>query len=74
MTDVTRILKAIEGGGTKAVDESLPLIYEKLRHIAAQKMAQEKPGQTHQATALVHKAYVRLEESECQNWSSRNHF
>ena len=75
MTDVTRILNAIEGGDPKAANELLPLVYEELRLLAAQKMAQEKPGQTLQATALVHEAYLRLVEGgEDQNWNSRGHF
>ena len=74
MTDVTRILNAIEGGDPKAPDELLPLVYEELRLLAAQKMAQERPGQTLQATALVHEAYIRLVGDEPQNWNSRGHF
>jgi len=74
MTDVTRILNAIEGGDPKAPDELLPLVYEELRLLAAQKMAKEKPGQTLQATALVHEAYIRLVGDEPQNWNSRGHF
>ena len=74
MTDVTRILNAIEQGDLQATEKLLPLVYEKLRLLATQKMAQEPPGQTLQATALVHEAYVRLVETECQNWKSRNHF
>jgi len=74
MSDVTRILNAIEGGDPKATGELLPLVYEELRLLAAQKMAHERPGQTLQATALVHEAYVRLVEAQCQNWNSRNHF
>lgn len=74
MADVTRILNAIEQGDTKAVDELLPLIYEELRILAAQKLSSEKPGQTLQATALVHEVYIRLVEAESQNWNSRNHF
>ena len=74
MTDVTRILNAIEGGDAKAPDELLPLVYEELRLLAAQKMAQERPGQTLQATALVHEAYIRLVGDEPQNWNSRGHF
>jgi len=74
MSDVTRILNAIEGGDPKAADELLPLVYEELRLLAAQKMTQEKPGQTLQATALVHEAYVRLVGTESQNWDSRGHF
>jgi len=60
MSDVARILNAIEGGDPKAADKLLPLVYEELRLLAAQKMAQEKPVQTLQATALVHEAYARL--------------
>ena len=74
MSDVTRILNAIEGGDPKAADELLPLVYEELRLLAARKMAQEKPGQTLQATALVHEAYIRLVGDEPQNWDSRGHF
>jgi hypothetical protein len=60
MSDVTRILNAIEGGDAKATDQLLPLVYEELRILAAQKLSHEKPGQTLQATALVHEAYMRL--------------
>jgi RNA polymerase sigma factor (TIGR02999 family) len=74
MTDVTRILNAIEQGDAKAADELLPLVYEELRLLAAQKMAQEKPGQTLQATALVHEAYIRLVGDEIQKWDNRGHF
>ena len=74
MTDVTRILNAIEQGDEKAADELLPLVYEELRLLAAQKMSQEPPGQTLQATALVHEAYIRLVGSEDQVWNSRGHF
>ena len=74
MSDVTRILNAIEEGEPKAADELLPLVYEELRLLAAQKMAKERPGQTLQATALVHEAYVRLVEGADQNWNSRGHF
>ncbi|MFX0209920.1 MAG: ECF-type sigma factor, partial [Candidatus Hodarchaeota archaeon] len=74
MTDVTRILNAIEQGDPKAADKLLPLVYEELRHLAAKKMAWEKPGQTIQATALVHEAYIRLVGSEAQDWNSRTHF
>jgi RNA polymerase sigma factor (TIGR02999 family) len=75
MKDVTRILNAIEGGDPKAADELLPLVYEELRFLAARKLSQEKPGQTLQATALVHEAYLRLVEGEeNQNWNSRGHF
>ncbi len=74
MSNVTRILSAIEQGDAQAADELLPLIYEELRLIAAQKMSQESPGQTLQATALVHEAYIRLVGSEDGNWNSRGHF
>jgi RNA polymerase sigma factor (TIGR02999 family) len=74
MSDVTQILNAMEGGDPKAANQLLPLVYEELRLLAAQKMAQERPGQTLQATALVHEAYVRLVEAESRNWNSRNHF
>ena len=74
MTDVTRILNAIEQGDARAADELLPLVYEELRFLAAQRLFQEKPGQTPQATALVHEAYIRLVEGEDQSWSSRGHF
>ena len=60
MTDVTRILSAIEQGDAQAAEQLLPLVYDELRRLAAQKLAQEKPGQTLQATALVHEAYLRL--------------
>ena len=74
MNDVTRILTAIEQGDVRAADELLPLVYQELRKLAAQRMKQEKPGQTLQATALVHEAYIRLVGAEEQNWSSRGHF
>jgi RNA polymerase sigma factor (TIGR02999 family) len=74
MSDVTRILSAIEGGDHRAADELLPLLYEQLRLLAARKLSQEPPGQTLQATALVHEAYIRLVGSENQNWDSRGHF
>jgi RNA polymerase sigma factor (TIGR02999 family) len=74
MSDVTRILNAIEKGDARAADELLPLVYEELRCLAAQKLAHEKPGQTLQATALVHEAYIRLVEREAQAWNSRGHF
>jgi RNA polymerase sigma factor (TIGR02999 family) len=73
-SDVTRILNAIERGDAKATDELLPLVYEELRILAAQKLAQEKPGQTLQATALVHEAYLRLVGDEPRNWENRGHF
>ena len=74
MSDITRILNAIEQGNAKAADELLPLVYEELRRLAAQKMSHEPPGQTLQATALVHEAYVRLVGSQDQGWSGRTHF
>jgi len=74
MTDVTRILSAIEQGDAKAADELLPLVYEELRRLATQKMLHEQPGQTLQATALVHEAYIRLVGPEAKNWNSRTHF
>ena len=74
MSDVTRIISAIEQGDAKAADELLPLVYEELRRLAAQKMSHEPPGQTLQATALVHEAYIRLVGSEAQDWSGRTHF
>ena len=74
MSDVTRILDAIERGDARAADKLLPLVYEELRLLAAQKISQERPGQTLQATALVHEAYIRLVEGADQNWNSRGHF
>ncbi|MHC4062591.1 MAG: sigma-70 family RNA polymerase sigma factor [Planctomycetota bacterium] len=74
MSEVTRILVAIERGDVRAVDELLPLVYQELRQLATQKLSQEAPGQTLQATALVHEAYIRLVGAEEQNWSGRGHF
>ena len=74
MSDVTRILNAIERGDARATDELLPLVYEELRLLAAQKLSHEPPGQTLQATALVHEAYIRLVGDEAQSWDSRGHF
>ncbi|MCI0460326.1 MAG: sigma-70 family RNA polymerase sigma factor [Gemmataceae bacterium] len=75
MSEVTRILSAIEQGDPHAAGELLPLVYEELRQLATQKMAQESPGQTLQATALVHEAYLRLVDVErAQHWNSRGHF
>src|SRR5947208_7592312 len=75
MTEVTGILSAIEQGDSHAAEQLLPLVYDELRKLAAQKLAQEKPGQTLQATALVHEAYVRLVDVEqAQQWNSRGHF
>ena len=74
MTDVTRILNAIEQGDGQAIDELLPLVYDQLRRLADRKLSREQPGQTLQATALVHEAYIRLVEAESQNWDNRRHF
>jgi RNA polymerase sigma factor (TIGR02999 family) len=75
MNAVTRILSAIEQGDPHAAEKLLPLVYEELRKLAAQKLAQEAPGQTLQATALVHEAYLRLVDVErAQHWDSRGHF
>jgi RNA polymerase sigma factor (TIGR02999 family) len=75
MSDVTRILSAIEQGDPRAGEQLLPLVYDELRKLAAQRLAQEKPGQTLEATALVHEAYLRLVDVEkAQQWSSRGHF
>jgi RNA polymerase sigma factor (TIGR02999 family) len=74
MSDVTRILNAIEQGDARAADKLLPLVYEELRRLAGHKMSQEKPGQTLQATALVHEAYIRLVGEEAQSWNGRTHF
>ena len=75
MSDVTRIMSAIEQGDPHASAQLLPLVYDQLRRLAAQKLAQEKPGQTLQATALVHEAYLRLVDvDKAQQWNSRRHF
>jgi RNA polymerase sigma factor (TIGR02999 family) len=75
MSEVTRILSAIDQGDPHAAEQLLPLVYDELRKLAAQKLAQEKPGQTLQATALVHEAYLRLVDTEkVQQWNSRGHF
>jgi RNA polymerase sigma factor (TIGR02999 family) len=75
MSEVTRILSAIEQGDPHAAEQLLPLVYDELRKLAAQKLAQEAPGQTLQATALVHDAYLRLVDVEkAQHWNSRGHF
>jgi RNA polymerase sigma factor (TIGR02999 family) len=75
MSEVTRILSAIEQGDPSAAEQLLPLVYDELRQLAAQRLAQEKPGQTLQATALVHEAYIRLVDVEkAQHWNSRGHF
>ena len=75
MREVTRILYAIEQGDPQAAEQLLPLVYDALRRLAGEKMAQERPGQTLQATALVHEAYLRLVDVEkVQHWDSRGHF
>ncbi len=75
MIDITRVLLQIESGDPRAADQLLPLVYEELRKLAAAKLAQEKPGQTLQATALVHEAYLRLVDNDrAQEWNNRGHF
>ena len=75
MSDVTQILSQIESGDPKAAEQLLPLVYNELRKLAAARLAQEKPGQTLQATALVHEAYLRLVDvDKAQHWNSRGHF
>ena len=74
MSDVTRILSAIEQGDPKAPEQLLPLVYDELRKLAAQRLARESPGQTLQATALVHEAYLRLIGPESPSWNSQGHF
>ncbi len=75
MSEVTRILSSIEAGDPRAAEQLLPLVYDELRKLAAHKLAQEKPGQTLEATALVHEAYLRLVDTDrVQNWNSRGHF
>jgi RNA polymerase sigma factor (TIGR02999 family) len=75
MNEVTRVLSALEQGDPHPAEQLLPLVYQELRQLAAQKLAQEKPGQTLQATALVHEAYVRLvDANKVQYWNSRGHF
>ena len=75
MTDVTRILSQIESGDSLAAEKLLPLVYDELRKLAAARLAQEKPGQTLQATALVHDAYLKLVDTDkAQHWNSRGHF
>lgn len=75
MSDVTRILSQIESGDPSAAEQLLPLVYDELRKLAAAKLAHEKPGQTLQATALVHDAYIRLVDvNQVQHWDSRGHF
>ena len=75
MTDVTSILSQIESGDPSAAEQLLPLVYDELRKLAAARLAQEKPGQTLQATALVHDAYLRLVDTDkVRHWNSRGHF
>jgi RNA polymerase sigma factor (TIGR02999 family) len=75
MSDVTRVLSAIEAGDAGAAEQLLPLVYDELRKLAAAKLAEENPGQTLQATALVHEAYLRLvDEGDARHWNSRGHF
>src|ERR1700756_4312580 len=75
MADVTHILGAIEAGDPHAADQLLPLVYDELRKLAAQRLAQEAPGQTLQATTLVHEAYLRLGDvAKAQHWDSSGHF
>ena len=75
MSEVTRILCAIDQGDPAAAEQLLPLVYEELRRLAAQRLSHEKPGQTLQATALVHEAYIRLVDVEqARHWDSRGHF
>jgi RNA polymerase sigma factor (TIGR02999 family) len=75
MSEVTRILSAVEQGDPHAAEQLLPLVYDELRRLAAQRLAQEKPGQTLEATALVHEAYLRLVDTQrVQHWNSRGHF
>ena len=74
MSDVTRILNAIEEGDPRATEQLLPLVYDELRLLAAQRMSQEPPGQTLQATALVHEAYLRLAGAEDRTWDNKGHF
>src|SRR5262245_7311457 len=75
MTEVTHILSAIQEGEPHTAEQLLPLVYEERRKLAAQKLAEEKPGRTLQATALVHEAYLRLVDvDQVQHWNSRSHF
>ena len=74
MTEVTRILSAIDQGDAQAAEKLLPLVYDELRRLAAQKLSHEMPGQTLPATALVHEAYIRLVGGDDQQWSGRGHF
>src|SRR5918999_1039928 len=74
MSEVSRILSAIEQGDPRAAEQLLPLVYDELRRLAAQRLAREEPGQTLQATALVHEAYLRLVGAEDPGWAGRGHF
>jgi len=74
MSDVTQLLDAIDAGNSKVADQLLPLVYGELRKLAAAKMAQERPGHTLQATALVHEAWIKLVGSDQQQWRGRSHF
>jgi len=74
MSEITKILNAGERGGPRAAEELLPLVYEELRRLAAARLAREKPGQTLQATALVHEAWLRVADSTGQTWESKAHF
>jgi len=74
MSEVTEILKAVQRGEARAAEELLPVVYEELRRLAAQKLSQEKPGQTLQATALVHEAWLRLVREEDRKWKDPQHF
>src|SRR5262245_28719562 len=74
VSEVTRILKAVQQGDLKAADELLPLVYDELRRLAARKMANEVPGQTLQPTALVHEVWLRLTGAEDVKWDGRAHF
>src|SRR4029078_5562896 len=75
MSDVTRVLSAIEQGDPRAAEQLLPLVYDELRKLAVRRLAHEKPGQTLQATALVHEAYLRLVDSDpARTWDGRGHF
>jgi RNA polymerase sigma factor (TIGR02999 family) len=74
MSDVTQILERVEKGDGKAAEELLPIVYEELRKVAAQRLARELPGQTLQATALVHEAWLRLNRSGSQGWEGQTHF
>jgi RNA polymerase sigma factor (TIGR02999 family) len=74
MSEVTRLLAALEGGETRGPEKLLPLVYDELRRLAAYRLAHERPGQTLQATALVHEAYLRLVQAGCDQWEDSRHF